>query len=148
MVYEVSFDVKTKLSMAQFSTLSNDFDQATHNNGNIEDSFWLNLHQRATGNVLNPLYGIDNEISLYQRDFECWNLNKITPEASIIHTTSDMIGVNTPLWNAGMKFTCFGEHLEDSNLGSINQLLKGADKIWYSTPACHGKKLANFIQQL
>lgn len=145
-VYQLNYK-RSELSMQEFLTKSSSFDQKTNTKENIEDLFWRNVDERANVNVCNPVYGIDNEVSLYQRDCQFWNLNKITSDVSIIHTTSDMPGVNTSFWYAGMTFTSFGEHLEDSNLGSINQLLKGADKIWYSTPACHGKKLADFIQQ-
>lgn len=61
--------------------------------------------------------------------------------------TDQHIGVNTPYWYNGMPFTSFGLHVEDSNLGSINMVLKGKEKIWYAIPACHAKKLADLVQK-
>lgn len=112
-----------------------------------DSSFWEDIERRSSVDAINPIYGIDNEESLFPNEYKFWNLNKITSDVSIIHQTSDMPGVNTPYWNIGMRYTSFGAHVEDSNLGSINMLLKGKQKIWYAIPESHAKSFADFVQQ-
>lgn len=146
-IYGICFDDEDRMSVQQFAAKSKCFEQ--QNEIPIEDEFWENMDLRSNGNAENPIYSIDNENSLFPQDCNLWNLDSITSDVSIIHGDNRpaLIGVNTPYWYNGMPFTSFGLHVEDSNLGSINMVLKGKEKIWYAIPACHAKKLADLVQK-
>lgn len=40
-----------------------------------------------------------------------------------------------------MRFTSFAHHVEDCNLGSINQLISGQPKFWYGVPSKYAKEV-------
>lgn len=146
-VYRWYIKSECQMTIKEFRIASSKFENETQTSAkNMEDQCWDNVELRSTVEVATPIYGLDNEKSLYPENFEPWNLNKISPNVSIIHGTGKIRGVNTPYWNMGMKFAAFGLHLEDSNLGSINQLLSGEKRIWYAIPARYGKELAEYIQ--
>lgn len=98
----------------------------------IEEAFWLDVEARSTSkSSKNPIYAIDNPISLYPSDWPHFNIGKLSPEPSFLHNdTLEVTGINTPYLNIGMRFTSFHAHVEDSNAGSFNILHTGAPKTW------------------
>lgn len=90
-----------------------------------EDAFWASL-----GREEEHLYGVDNEISLFDERCEYWNLNRFRSADSLIHDGIDMPGITKPYLYVGSMFTAFGLHLEDGNLNSLNFHHGGAKEFW------------------
>lgn len=68
----------------------------------LQDEFWENIARRSTRSQLDPIYAIDNEISMYSNEWDVWILNTITSEVSFIHAKPPVIpGVNTTMLNVG-----------------------------------------------
>lgn len=147
-VYKLGFNDECEMSLDQFISQATKFETKGEGFDDIEDAFWENVEQRSNGKTENPFYAIDNEKSLFSNECTIWNQNTMTSDDSIIHKGDKLCGVNTPLWNKGMRFTAFGIHLEDSNLGSINELHHGQRKFWYSVPGEYGKRLAECVQSV
>lgn len=112
----------------------------------FEDFYW----DQITGHrsLFTPKYSIDNHFSLFPNSCDQWNLNKFTSEQSVIHWTDNSVrmdGIHTPYVYVGMSATCFGFHIEDGDLCSINYHHGGAPKLWYIVPGPEGRKLEKIV---
>lgn len=116
----------------------------------LENAAWNNLKNRSKPKIKkndDPIYGIDDEVSLFEKD-DIWNMNNFSSEHSIIHGDIKIPGVNTTFVNIGMQNTWFALHCEDSDLASMNLLHSGKPKIWYCVPKCYGPKLEKLVLDL
>lgn len=139
-IYMINFGNPTSMSLKEFGVLAN----TRISNAPNEDSFWEGILKR---NGLAPVYALDNEKSLYPKDWLYWGMNQLNSDQSIIHGTEYKFkGINTPYLNFGMEFTTFGLHHEDSNLGSINILHGGMPKLWYGIPSSNAPKLEKMVK--
>lgn len=83
--------------------------------------------------AFNPvLYGADMPGSLFDKDVEAWNLDKLPNLLNLLPTK--LAGINDPYLYFGMWKAAFAWHVEDMDLYSINYLHFGEPKAWYSVP--------------
>lgn len=120
--YVIKYYKERGMTFAQFC-------DAAQNNGNSsENQFWNNI-KKPSHEQISPIYGNDNQMSLFADGDDVWNLSKITKNESLIHAIEiDMPGVLQPYLYNGSGFTCFAMRAEDSYVGSINVLHQGESK--------------------
>ncbi|XP_055312027.1 probable lysine-specific demethylase 4A [Sitodiplosis mosellana] len=141
--YEI---INTKLDPM---TYSHYVQLATANECEInEDKFWENVASKSSSN----LYAIDNDISLFGDDVSLWNLSKLTKTHSNIHGTNTTMniaeGIQRPFSYFAVGSSCFGAHIEDGNLNSINILHRGAPKLWYFIRQDQNKKFEQLTKKM
>ncbi|XP_047146045.2 lysine-specific demethylase 4A isoform X1 [Hydra vulgaris] len=130
---------KKSITVKDFKELAESTKYKTPNSKpeDLERDFWKNL----TFNP--PIYGADVPGTIYDKDCEYWNINKLGTILDILNASSKIKikGVNTAYLYFGMWKTTFPWHTEDMDLYSINYLHFGAPKSWYAIPPEHGKRL-------
>lgn len=133
-VYLLSFDKKLNKTMtykqfaAKTAEMENQF-EVNETDIDAENIFWESVKDPNT----NPIYGIDNPISLFPDSCDTWNMNKLSGKDTLIHSMDhELEGILSPFLYIGMRHTAFAWHVEDSYLLSVNVLHQGAPKTWYS----------------
>lgn len=123
------------------------------NSKEMENTFWAQITKGAQ-------YSLNNKFSLFGDSCQIWNLDRFTKKESLIHSTKPhqkvtrdqklykMPGIQSPYTYVGQAFSSFGMHLEDGNLGSINFLHSGAEKLWYIIPKEENHKLERFCKKV
>lgn len=126
--FEISYENKTTMALKDFEVeaMKNTHGLNLKNVSEYEDAFWSSL-----GGEEEHLYGIDNNISLFNKCCKHWNLNRFSSTESLIHDNADMPGITKPYLYVGSMFTAFGIHEEDANHNSLNFHHAGAIKLWY-----------------
>lgn len=89
-------------------------------------------------------------MSLFPDHLTEWNLNKLNPIHSAIHSpqVKYMEGLKKSFVYFGRPFTTFSCHVEDINLNAASYLHWGAEKIWYGIPENDSEKLETKIKEL
>ena len=114
---------------------------AAKNFGAIEASFWKNLSYGEP-----PSYGADMSGSLYPKDMDIWNLDKLDTMLHRLMNERELPGVLSAYLYFGMWRAFFGIHVEDMNLFSINYLHFGAPKHWYATGQAYAPRIESLAE--
>lgn len=105
--YVMEFSKHPAMNLAKFTEKAGYEEEMS--DADAETMYWKNVNLRADVRSGAPLYGIDNEVSLFPEKCNTWNLNKINGEDSIIHQlNANMPGILTPFLNNGSRNTSFG----------------------------------------
>jgi hypothetical protein len=110
----------------------------------LQRSYWSNI------SFLPPLYGADSVGTLFDKDLEVWNLNKLQSLLSKVKTPdgTQLPGVTTSMLYFGQWKSTFAWHVEDMNLFSINFVHFGQQKQWYGVPPAHADHFERVAQSL
>lgn len=129
-VIQMVFEKVNPMEMRKFKQIS----EMSSNDGWVEETMWESLCKRATTkSKSSPVCATEWTESLFQNG-DKWKINEFTEEHSILNVNAieDRIpGVQLGFGLVGMRDTWFCAHIEDCNLGSLNQHLYGAPKVWY-----------------
>lgn len=101
------------------------------------NSVWSSINKRASIKTREPIYASDIEGTLFPETMKRWNLNRFTPNDSVLHEMNEdewMKGIHYSFLYIGSKGSMFSFHVEDQNLNSISYLHEGAPKVWYGVP--------------
>ena len=107
----------------------------------IEAEFWKKLTYGEPA-----MYGADMVGSLFDKDLECWNLDRLDTILQRLLQEEKVEGVLNSYLYWGMARAFFGLHCEDMDLFSINYLHGGAPKSWYAVPSEHADRVESFAQ--
>lgn len=103
-----------------------------------------------TGDSSHPVYAVDSLESIIEDD-DPWKINKFGKNHSILNVNSfdeRIPGVQLSYMNVGMEGTFFCVHTEDSELASLNVMVKGAPKVWYTIPYSEKEKFEKTFSSL
>lgn len=97
-----------------------------------------------------PIYAVDSLESIIEDD-DPWKINNFTQKHSILNVNSPderIPGVQMSYMNVGMEGTFFCIHTEDSDAASLNVMVKGEPKIWYTIPYSDKEKFEEIFAYL
>jgi jumonji domain-containing protein 2 len=107
----------------------------------IEAEFWKKLTYGEPS-----MYGADMVGSLFEKDLDCWNLDRLDTILQRLLQEEKVEGVLNSYLYWGMARAFFGLHCEDMDLFSINYLHGGAPKSWYAVPTAYADRVESFAQ--
>jgi [histone H3]-trimethyl-L-lysine9/36 demethylase len=107
----------------------------------IEAEFWKKLTYGEPS-----MYGADMVGSLFEKDLDCWNLDRLDTILQRLLVEEKVEGVLNSYLYWGMARAFFGLHCEDMDLFSINYLHGGAPKSWYGVPTAYADRVESFAQ--
>ena len=94
-----------------------------------EKSNWSDSEAFRNNNKREIIYYI-NDLHVTDKDMELKNDAWVFEDLNM-ENMPEVSGVNTPWAYVGTTGSKFGVHLEDSNIGGVNTLWEGAEKIWF-----------------
>lgn len=108
-----------------------------------EDLIWKMLSKKKE---LRP-YVVDQLHTLFPKRCKIMNLNEFTYADSFLHAKliEDIKGIQKSNIYIGQFYTAFAFHIEYFDLGAINFLHHGAEKIWYVVPHSQQEKFENLL---
>lgn len=128
------------MSLGAYKQLSTQFDHPELTLDQKEAMLWSDI----TKNTLKPIYAMNNEVTRFPDEGCAWNMSDFKNGTVLIGNR--MPGINSPYVIYGMYGTCFGMHVEDSFMASININHEGADKTWYGFPSTEAQKIESLYK--
>lgn len=112
----------------------------------VEEKEDLTLEMLFKEEKLRP-YVVDQVHSLFPKRSNVMNLNEFTYAESLLHAkiVEDIRGIQKSNIYIGQFYTVFSFHLEFFDLGAVNFLHWGDEKIWYIVPHTDQEKLENLM---
>ena len=107
----------------------------------IEGEYW-----RGLNNGIAPMYGADQEGTLFTPRTKNWNVGSLDNILTRMKLSTQLPGVTTPYLYLGMWRATFAWHVEDMDLYSINYIHFGAPKQWYAIRQADRVRFENIMK--